>query len=164
MIGSAGGREKTAYLYEQVGLDAVLDHREGAIADQLAGAAPDGLDVYCDNVGGDHLEAALDRLKVGGRAAVCGMISGYGRRQTGPANIANAIIRRLRLEGFLVTDHIERAPAVEVELRELMTSGRLQVPFTAFDGIEQAPAALMSLLRGGNLGKTIVRPVQRSTG
>jgi NADPH-dependent curcumin reductase CurA len=158
VIGSAGGREKTAYLSEEVGLDAVLDHREGGIADQLAAAAPEGLDVYFDNVGGDHLEAALDQLKVGGRIAACGMISGYGRPQTGPANIANLIIRSIRLEGFLVTDHLERAPAVEAELRELMTGGRLQVPVTAFDSIEQAPAALLSLLRGGNLGKTIVRP------
>ena len=163
VIGSAGGAEKTAYLSDQVGLDAVLDHREGGIADQLADAAPEGLDVYFDNVGGDHLEAALDHLRIGGRIAACGMISGYGRRQAGPANIANVIIRRLRIEGFLVTDHLERVPAVEAELRELMTSGRLQVPVTAFDGIEQAPAALLSLLRGGNLGKTIVRPVQRFT-
>lgn len=164
VIGSAGGAEKTAYLSRQVGLDAVLDHRAGPIADQLAAAAPEGVDVYFDNVGGDHLEAALDQLTIGGRIAACGMISGYGRRAAGPANIANVIVRRLRLEGFLVTDHLDRAPAVEAELRELMAGGRLQVPVTTFDGIEQAPAALLSLLRGGNLGKTIVRPRPRSTG
>lgn len=158
VIGSAGGAEKALYLREHVKLDAVLDHRAGPIAGQLADAAPQGIDVYFDNVGGDHLEAALGQLNIGGRIAACGMISGYATAQPGPKNIANVIVKRLRLEGFLVTDHLDRQPAVEAELRQLMTTKQLDVPVTAFDGIDQAPAALLSLLGGGNLGKAIVRP------
>ncbi|WP_354697775.1 Putative NADP-dependent oxidoreductase YfmJ [Paraconexibacter sp. AEG42_29] len=164
VIGSAGGARKVGYLREELGLDAVLDHRDGRIADQVAAAAPDGLDVYFDNVGGDHLEAALDHLKIGGRIAACGMISGYAREQTGPRNIATVITKRLRLEGFLVTDHLERQAATEGELMRLMRAGQLRVPVTAFDGIERAPAALIALLSGGNLGKTIVRPATEVTG
>jgi NADPH-dependent curcumin reductase CurA len=159
VIGSAGGAEKARYLTETLGLDAAVDHRAGDLAGQLRAIAPDGIDLYFDNVGGKHLEAAIDLLRVGGRAAICGMISGYGKPpQPGPGNLAQLIVKRLRLEGFLVLDHLHRMGAFEEEVRPLVRSGALRSEVTVFDGLDSAPRALLSLLDGAKLGKALVRP------
>jgi NADPH-dependent curcumin reductase CurA len=159
VIGSAGGAEKTRYLTETLGLDAAVDYRAGHLAQQLRAIAPGGIDLYFDNVGGDHLEAAIDLLRVGGRAAICGMISGYGKPpQPGPRNLAQLIVKRLRLDGFLVLDHLHRKAAFEAEVRPLVESGVLRSEVTVFDGLESAPRALLSLLDGAKLGKALVRP------
>jgi NADPH-dependent curcumin reductase CurA len=159
VIGSTGGAKKARYLTETLGLDAAVDYQAGHLAGQLRAIAPDGIDLYFDNVGGDHLEAAIDLLRVGGRAAICGMISGYAKPpQPGPGNLAQLIIKRLRLEGFLVLDHLHRRASFEQEVRLLVESGTLRSEVTVFDGLESAPRALLSLLDGGKLGKALVRP------
>jgi NADPH-dependent curcumin reductase CurA len=159
VIGSVGGTGKARYLTETLGLDAAVDYQAGHLAGQLRAIAPDGIDLYFDNVGGEHLEAAIDLLRVGGRAAICGMISGYGKPpQPGPGNLAQLIVKRLRLEGFLVLDHLHRRAAFEEEVRPLVESGTLRSEVTVFDGLESAPRALLSLLDGGKLGKALVRP------
>jgi len=159
VIGSAGGAEKARYLTETLGLDAAVDYRAGHLERQLRTVAPDGIDLYFDNVGGSHLEAAIDLLRVGGRAAICGMISGYGKPpQPGPGNLAQLIVKRLRLDGFLVLDHLDRRAAFEAEVRPLVESGALRSEVTVFDGLENAPRALLSLLDGTKLGKALVRP------
>jgi NADPH-dependent curcumin reductase CurA len=159
VIGSAGGAEKARYLTETLGLDAAVDYQAGHLAGQLRAIAPDGIDLYFDNVGGEHLEAAIDLLRVGGRAAICGMISGYGKPpRPGPGNLTQLIVKRLRLEGFLVLDHLHRKAAFEEEVRPLVESGTLRSEVTVFDGLESAPRALLSLLDGGKLGKALVRP------
>jgi NADPH-dependent curcumin reductase CurA len=159
VIGSAGGTDKARYLTGTLGLDAAVDYRAGDLVGQLRGVAPEGIDLYFDNVGGDHLEAAIDLLRSDGRAAICGMISGYAKAPApGPRNLAQLIIKRLRLEGFLVLDHLHRWAAFEEEMLPLVEDGILHSEVTIFDGLESAPQALLSLLDGAKLGKALVRP------
>jgi NADPH-dependent curcumin reductase CurA len=159
VIGSAGGADKARYLTDTLGLDAAVDYRAGDLVGQLRGVAPEGIDLYFDNVGGDHLEAAIDLLRAGGRAAICGMISGYGKPPApAPCNLTQLIIKRLRLEGFLVLDHLHRRAAFEELVLPLVEDGILHSEVTIFDGLESAPQALLSLLDGAKLGKALVRP------
>ena len=159
VIGSAGGADKARYLTGTLGLDAAVDYRSGHLAGQLRQAAPDGIDLYFDNVGGDHLEAAIDLMRTGGRAALCGMISAYGKPSApGPGNLTQLIIKRLHLRGFLVLDHLHRRAAFEDEVLPLVENGTLRSEVTMFDGLESAPQALLSLLDGAKLGKALVRP------
>jgi NADPH-dependent curcumin reductase CurA len=158
VIGSTGGADKARYLTQTLGLDAAVDYRAGHLREQLRRAAPDGIHVYFDNVGGDHLEAALDVMRIGGRIAACGMISGYGMRQPGPPNLAEIIVKRLRVEGFLVLDHLDRRAEFEAEVGPLLEAGRLHADVTIFEGIDSAPAALASLLDGTKIGKALIRP------
>jgi len=159
VIGSAGGADKARYLTGTLGLDAAVDYRAGHLVGQLRRVAPEGIDLYFDNVGGDHLEAAIDLLRTDGRAAICGMISGYANGPApGPRNLTQLIIKRLRLEGFLVLDHMHRWAAFEEEMLPLVEDGALHSEVTIFDGLESAPQALLSLLDGAKLGKALVRP------
>jgi NADPH-dependent curcumin reductase CurA len=159
VIGSAGGADKARYLTDTLGLSAAVDYRAGDLVGQLHEVAPEGIDLYFDNVGGDHLEAAIDLLRPGGRAAICGMISGYGRPPApAPYNLTQLIIKRLRLEGFLVLDHLHRRAAFEEQVLPLVEDGTLHSEVTIFDGLESAPRALISLLDGAKLGKALVRP------
>ena len=159
VVGSARGDGKARYLTDILGLDAAVDSGAGHLSDQLRAVAPEGIDLYFDNVGGDHLEAAIDLLRIGGRAAICGMISGYGKpRAPGPGNLTHLIVKRLRVEGFLVLDHLHRRAAFEEETLPLVEDGTLRCEVTEFDGLESAPRALLSLLDGAKLGKALVRP------
>jgi NADPH-dependent curcumin reductase CurA len=158
VVGSAGSAAKLEYLRE-LGFDAAFNYRDGPVRDQLKRAAPDGIDVYFDNVGGDHLEAALARLRPFGRVAMCGAIAMYneGRQSPGPANLPLAIGKQLTLRGFLVGSHEDRRPAFLAEMGEWLRAGRIRVDETVVDGIERAPEAFLGLLRGENLGKMVVR-------
>ncbi|GAA1070929.1 zinc-binding dehydrogenase [Tsukamurella spumae] len=158
VIGSASGPDKCRYLREQIGVDVAIDYRNGDLADELRALAPAGLDVYFDNVGGDHLEAALGAMRIGGRIAACGMISGYGAKgPASPRNISEVIIRRLRLQGFLVTDHDDLRASFENEARALLADGRLAAPMTAFSGPAAASRAMAALLGGAEkLGKVMI--------
>ncbi|MCX2971237.1 MULTISPECIES: NADP-dependent oxidoreductase [Streptomyces] len=159
VIGSAGSAEKVKLLTEKYGFDAAFNYKDGPVAEQLAAAAPDGIDVYFDNVGGDHLEAALGRLNVHGRVTLCGMISGYNDSwpAPGPANLMLAIGKRLRLQGMLVGDHDALKPQFVRETAAWIASGELIYQETVADGIENAVNAFLGMLRGGNTGKMIVR-------
>ena len=158
VIGSAGSAEKVAWL-KQLGFDAAFSYRDGPVLAQLQQAAPDGIDVYFDNVGGEHLEAAISALKVHGRIAVCGMISRYNdtEPQPGPSNIGMVVGKRLSIRGFLVWDHAALMPDFVRDVSEAVADGRLQVRETVAEGLDNAPAAFLGLLRGENIGKMVVR-------
>ena len=159
VIGSAGSPEKVRWLTGQLGFDAAFDYKAGPVAAQLAAAAPEGIDVYFDNVGGEHLEAAIGALKPFGRAAICGMISRYNDAspQPGPANLPLLVAKRLRLQGFLVFDHAHHTPQFLAEVGPALADGRLQARETVVHGIEQMAPAFLGLLRGDNTGKMVVR-------
>ncbi|MET0134404.1 MAG: NADP-dependent oxidoreductase [Kibdelosporangium sp.] len=159
VIGSAGGADKGRVLTEVFGFDAAIDYRAGSIAEQLAVAAPDGIDVYIDNVGGEHLQAAIGALNVHGRAALLGMISGYNATGPvpGPSNLYDVVTKQLVVKGLLVTAHFDRFPAFIAQAAGWLADGSLRTRETVVDGIEQAPAAFLGLLRGANTGKMLVR-------
>ncbi len=159
VVGSAGSAEKVAYLTGKLGFDAAFNYKDGPVAEQLAKAAPDGIDVYFDNVGGDHLEAALSALRRNGRVAMCGAISQYNAVEPapGPRNLGLAVGKRLTLRGFIVVDHADRFPVVARDLGGWLRAGEITYEETVVDGIDQAPAAFLGLLRGDNTGKMVVR-------
>ena len=159
VIGSAGSPEKVALLTERYGFDAAFNYKDGDITGQLAAAAPEGIDVYFDNVGGEHLEAALDAFKDGGRAALCGAISQYNETGTtaGPRNIGNLITRGLTLQGFTVGHYTQHFPAFSADMAGWLTAGDVVFDETVVDGIENAVAAFLGLMRGENTGKMVVR-------
>ncbi|MER5216635.1 NADP-dependent oxidoreductase [Streptomyces sp. NPDC002838] len=159
VIGSAGSDEKVRYLLEELGLDAAFNYKRGTLPDLLREAAPDGIDVYFDNVGGDHLEAALGALRRSGRVAICGMISEYAAEEppNGPGNLMPAVTKGLTMRGFRGSDHTHLLPEMRRQTGAWVREGRLHCRETVVDGLAQAPAALASLLRGDNTGKTLVR-------
>lgn len=159
VIGSAGSDEKVKLLTEEYGFDAAFNYKNGPVAEQLAAAAPGGIDVYFDNVGGEHLEAAIGALNLRGRVAVCGMIAIYNATEPapGPRNLARLIQNRLRIEGFLVGDHYDLQPQFVQEVGGWIREGRLHYRETVVDGIENNLEAFLGVLRGDNTGKMLVR-------
>jgi NADPH-dependent curcumin reductase CurA len=159
VIGSAGSDEKVRLLLEEYGFDAAFNYKNGPVSEQLRQAAPDGIDVYFDNVGGDHLEAAVGSLRERGRIAVCGMISVYNNTEPapGPRNLARLIQTRGRIEGFLVGDHYDLQPQFVREVGPWVASGRLKYRETVVEGIENNLEAFLGVLRGDNTGKMIVK-------
>ncbi|MFJ5061718.1 NADP-dependent oxidoreductase [Streptomyces nigra] len=159
VIGSAGSDEKVKLLVEEYGFDAAFNYKNGPVAEQLKQAAPDGVDVYFDNVGGEHLEAAVGRLNRGGRIAVCGMISVYNDTEPapGPRNLARLIQTRGRIEGFLVGDHYDLQPQFVQEVGPWVASGELKYRETVVEGIGNNLEAFFGVLRGDNIGKMIVK-------
>ncbi|MFG2300111.1 NADP-dependent oxidoreductase [Actinacidiphila glaucinigra] len=159
VIGSAGSDEKVKLLVEEYGFDAAFNYKNGPVAEQLAAAAPDGIDVYFDNVGGEHLEAAIGALNLHGRVAVCGMIAIYNATEPapGPRNLSRLIQNRLRIEGFLVGDHYDLQPEFAQEVGGWIREGRLHYRETVVDGIENNLEAFLGVLRGDNTGKMLVR-------
>jgi NADPH-dependent curcumin reductase CurA len=159
VIGSAGSAEKVAHLRDDLGFDQAFNYKDGPVREQLAAAAPDGIDLYFDNVGGDHLEAAIGVLRRYGRVAMCGAISAYNATEPvpGPRNLGLAIGKRLTLRGFIVLDHGARMPDLISEVRPLVGDGRIVFRETVVEGLENAPAAFRALLRGENVGKMLVR-------
>ncbi|WP_030618273.1 NADP-dependent oxidoreductase [Streptomyces sclerotialus] len=158
VIGSAGSDEKVKVLLEEYGFDAAFNYKNGPVKDQLKEAAPDGIDVYFDNVGGDHLEAAIASLNLHGRIAVCGMISQYNATEPTPAprNLAQIIAKRFRMEGLLVGDHYDLQPQFVEEVSAWIRSGELKYRETFVEGIENGVEAFLGMLRGENTGKMVV--------
>ncbi|MCQ4214279.1 NADP-dependent oxidoreductase, partial [Streptomyces longispororuber] len=159
VIGSAGGPAKAKRLTEDFGFDVALDYREGDIAGQLAEAAPDGIDVYLDNVGGDHLDAALRVMNLRGRIAMVGAISGYNATElpAGPPHLPLAIGKRINLRGMNVSDHFHLVPDYARQAGGWLADGSLVADETVVDGIENAVDAFRSMMRGANTGKMLVR-------
>jgi NADPH-dependent curcumin reductase CurA len=163
-IGSAGGPEKVRFLTETLGYDAAFDHRGGEIGKKLAEAAPEGITAYFDNVGGEQLEAALAALKPHGRAALCGMISGYNGTPPVVNNLILAVGKRLKLQGFIVSDHYGRYPDFLAEIGPHLRAGKIHAEESFVDGIENAPQAFVDMLRGGkHTGKVVVRVAPEGT-
>jgi NADPH-dependent curcumin reductase CurA len=156
VIGSAGSAEKVQLLTTELGFDVAFNYREGEVYRQLMSAAPQGIDVYFDNVGGDHLEAAISALRPFGRIAACGSIAGYNDPTPGPRNMAMIIGKRLTIKGFIVSDFEAQRAAFEAEVGAMLTSGAVQARETTVHGIENAPSAFLSLFSGGNTGKMLV--------
>ncbi|PWR05082.1 NADP-dependent oxidoreductase [Micromonospora acroterricola] len=158
VIGSAGSPAKVERL-RALGFDAAFDYHDGPVRESLKAAAPDGVDVYFDNVGGDHLEAAISAMNLHGRAAICGMIAQYNATEApaAPRNLALVIGKRLTLRGFLVGDHGNLREAFVRDVAGWLREGRLSYDETIVDGIENAPEAFLGVLRGDNLGKMLVR-------
>ncbi|MEU2158106.1 NADP-dependent oxidoreductase [Streptomyces sp. NPDC019396] len=158
VIGSAGSDEKVKLLVEEYGFDAAFNYKNGPVAEQLAAAAPDGIDVYFDNVGGEHLEAALSSFNLHGRATICGMIAQYNATEPTPAprNLAMVIGKRLRLQGMLVSDHAALQPQFVQEVGGWLRSGELKYNETVVEGIEHGFDAFLGMLRGENTGKMVV--------
>lgn len=162
LIGSAGSSAKVAYLLDQIGFDAAFDYHSGPITEQLAQAAPEGIDVYLDNVGGEHLEAAINALRPHGRVAWCGAISQYNNLHTpppAPRNLFDVVDKSLRIEGFLVRDHRDAREEFERFLAPHIQSGRVPVDETVVDGFDNLIDAFLGMLRGENIGKMLVRIV-----
>jgi len=158
VIGSAGGAEKARILVDELGFDEGIDYRAGLVQG-LAAAAPDGIDLYFDNVGGDHLVAALYALKVGGRVALCGMISTMEDASSAPGvqHLIQAVLKRLTLRGFIVRDHEDLRPEFEKQVAGWLRTGELRSRQTVVDGLENAVDAFLGLLSGANVGKMLVR-------
>ncbi|MFD5698982.1 NADP-dependent oxidoreductase [Streptomyces lasiicapitis] len=159
VIGSAGGPAKTKKLLDTFGYDAAIDYRQGGLPEQLAQAAPDGVDVYLDNVGGDHLQAAIGALRPQGRVALVGAISTYNATTPapGPDNLFHAAKQEATLRGMLVTSHLDLFPEWIAKAAGMLADGTLRTEETVVDGIERAPEAFLGVLRGANTGKMLVR-------
>ncbi|MET9466640.1 NADP-dependent oxidoreductase [Streptomyces sp. NPDC006544] len=158
VIGSAGGPQKTKKLVTDFGYDAAIDHRAGSLDEQLAQAAPKGIDVYLDSVGGDHLRAAIGAMRTGGHIALVGAISGYN--STGPAaghDLFQAAAKELTLRGMLVSSYFHLFPEWIGRAAGWLADGTLHTEQTVFEGIDRAPAAFLGMMRGANTGKMLVR-------
>ena len=158
VIGSAGTEEKVRWLRE-IGFDAAFNYRSGSVVDQLRQAAPDGIDVYFNNVGADHLDAALVMLNNHGRVAMCGAIAHYNATEppAGPSNLGLVVSKRLTLRGFIIVDHQHRTPDMVADVSAWLRDGKLTHAETVVDGLDRAPGAFIDLLRGANTGKMLVR-------
>jgi len=156
-IGSAGGEQKCGFV-RSLGADQVVDYRAGPVLKGLTAAAPDGVDVYFDNVGGDHLDAAFALARNNARFAICGMIAGYN--DPNPASfrfIMRIIAARIRLKGFIVFDFQSRMDEFYREMGQLVANGAIKAQETVVDGLENTPDAFLGLFRGENTGKMLVR-------
>jgi NADPH-dependent curcumin reductase CurA len=159
VIGSAGSAEKVTHLVEDLGFDAAFNYRDGVLVELLAAAAPDGIDVYFDNVGAEHLEAAIACMNDHGRVAMCGAVAAYNAQEApgAPRNLALAIGKRLSLRGFIVMDHGRRMRDYVAEMGAWLRDGRITWRETVVDGLYAAPGAFIGLLHGENTGKMLVR-------
>lgn len=158
VVGSAGSPAKVAHLLD-LGYDAAFDYHDGSVADSLRAAAPEGIDVYFDNVGGDHLEAALSSLNVDGRVALCGAIAQYNDAAppAAPRNLALAIGKRLTLRGFIVAKYAGMRGQFIDEMSAWLAGGQIRYDETFRDGLDAAPTAFLDMMRGANTGKMLVR-------
>ncbi|WP_217561755.1 NADP-dependent oxidoreductase [Streptomyces sp. GbtcB6] len=162
VIGSAGGPEKARRVVEDFGFDAAIDYRAGDVLGQLAKAAPEGIVVYVDNVGGGHLQAALVAMNDHGRIALVGAISQYNATGPvpGPSALPLAIGKRLSLRGLIAWDHADLLPELTRNASAWLADGSLRADETVVDGIEHALDALLAMMRGANTGKMLVRLAQ----
>ncbi len=158
VIGSAGSDEKIAWLQE-LGCDGVFNYREQPPHLAVKELCPDGIDIYFDNVGGEHLEAAIGALRAFGRVVACGSISRYNDAEPapGPRNMFMVVTKRIRIQGFIISDHFDRFGEFARQAGGWVRDGRLQYRETVVDGIENAPQAFLGLLRGENIGKMLVK-------
>ena len=158
VIGSAGSMDKVMFLREECGFDVAFDYKVGPVLEQLNVEAPDGIDVYFDNVGGEALEAALSALRVHGRIIACGGISGYNdeKPRPGPSNLFNITTKRLTMKGLMVFDWLDRQAEFEKEVGGYFKAGKVKHKETVVKGIDQAVGAFLGLFQGRNIGKMVV--------
>ena len=159
VVGIAGSPEKCRWVTEELGFDECIDYRAEGVRAGLRRTCPEGIDVYFDNVGGDTLNEVLARINNHARIVLCGAISQYdsGQPAPGPANIINAVSRRALLKGFIILDHMDRAGEAAQVMGQWLREGTLVSRTYVLEGLESAPAALLDLFSGANVGKTLVR-------
>jgi NADPH-dependent curcumin reductase CurA len=159
VIGSAGGPAKVGELVDRLGFDAAFDYRAESPRDAVARLAPDGVDLYFDNVGGPHLVAALHNMRIGGHVALCGMISQYSDDGRGEDinHLIEAVLRRVTIRGFIVRDHEDLRPEFERTVSGWLRAGDVQARQTVTDGLDHAVDAFLGMLKGANVGKALVR-------
>ena len=157
VIGSAGGAAKCDFV-RSLGADAVVDYKQGSLVKALGAAAPDGIDVYFDNVGGDHLDAAFAHARQNARFAICGMIENYNAGEP-PAfrYIMRVIAMRIRVQGFIYTDYLDRMGEFYREMGGWIAGGQVRAKDTIVEGLEKAPDAFLGLFSGANIGKMLVK-------
>ena len=158
VIGIAGGPQKCAWIVDELGFDGAIDYKSQDVAARLRELCPEGIDLYFDNVGGEILNACLGQLALRGRVVLCGAISSYNASErTGPSNYGALIIRRGRMEGFIILDYFDRFPQAQAEMAGWLAARQVKSAEHIVEGIENAPHALNLLFTGGNTGKVIVR-------
>lgn len=170
VIGVAGGQEKCDFAVKELGYDLCLDHRDHdakSLSDAIKDAAPDGVDVYFESVGGKTLEAVLSNMNIHGRIAVCGMIAWYSGQgvaeaQPLPAVWRNILTRRLRVEGFIIFDHFHKFPEFMAQVGPMVRDGRVKYREDVAEGLENAPQAFLDMLDGGNFGKQLVKVAEET--
>lgn len=156
VVGSTGSEDKAAWLRDELKLDAVINYKTQPLAEALANATPKGLDVYFENVGGAHLDAALPRMNVRGRIPVCGMISTYNGGGEGVKNLFSLIYGRIRMEGFVASDFAHLNAAFLADMTGWLKDGSIKYQETILDGFERAPEGLIGLFAGQNAGKMLI--------
>ncbi len=163
VIGSAGSKEKCDWLVKEAGVDVALNYKDyknaGELTKALAQAAPKGVNCYFENVGGMHLEAALNCIALGGRMAWCGMIASYNNKEAepGPPNLINVVGRGVMIRGFIVSEYMDKAMQFAMEVAPLLAQGKVKFQESVYDGLEKAPDAFIGLFKGDNTGKAVIR-------
>ncbi|PCJ23715.1 MAG: NADP-dependent oxidoreductase [SAR86 cluster bacterium] len=160
VIGSVGSDEKAQWLLDECGVDAVINYKTcGDLSDALAKAAPDGIDIYFENVGGDHLQAALNVMNPFGRIAACGMIASYNNSEPapGPNNLMLIVGKKIRINGFIVSDHGDMRPQFLSEMIPWIQEGKVKSRETMVEGLDNAVDAFLGLFSGNNFGKMVVK-------
>jgi NADPH-dependent curcumin reductase CurA len=156
-VGIAGGAEKCGYVTNELGFDACIDYKSQDVGKALKEAAPQGVDGYFENVGGEILDAVLPRMNAFGRIALCGLIAGYDGKPIPLTNPAWFLISRLKLQGFIVSEHMEVWPAALKELGVHVAGGRIKYRESIANGLMNAPQAFLGMLKGANFGKQLVK-------
>jgi NADPH-dependent curcumin reductase CurA len=157
VVGIAGTDEKCAWLTEELGFDAAVNYKHPDWKDKLAAATPKGIDIDYENVGGEVMAAVLNRMNLHGRVVLCGLISGYTKEDPGLASLALVLVKRLKVQGFIVLDYAPRFREAAMELGKWKMMGKLKDRQTIVEGFEKTPEAINMLFTGGNIGKTIVK-------
>lgn len=158
VVGIAGGKAKCEYVVNKLGFDACVDYKAGHLVEDLAAATPNGIDVYFDNVGGEILDAVLDRLNAFARIPLCGLVSQYNATQPyAIRHFASLLINRVKLQGFIVGEHADLRPQALEELGQLVATGKLKYRESIAEGLDAAPRAFIGMLKGENLGKQLVK-------
>ncbi len=158
VVGIAGSAEKCAWIVDELGFDAAINYKTDDVPAALRRACPNGIDLYFDNVGGNILNACLGQLALRGRVVLCGAIAGYNdpSQLSGPSNYINLLVRRGRMEGFIILDYLDRFPQAQAEMARWVAEGKVKSVEHVVEGLEHAPDALNLLFTGGNTGKVIV--------
>lgn len=157
VVGIAGSDEKCAWITKDLGFDAAINYKHPDWKTKLAAATPNGIDIDFENVGGEIMEAVLGRMNLHGRVIVCGLISGYNKEDPGMASFANVLVKRLRVEGFIVLDYASRFMEAGTQLAQWKMFGKIKDRETIVEGLEKAPDAINMLFTGANTGKLIVK-------
>jgi NADPH-dependent curcumin reductase CurA len=157
VVGIAGTDEKCKWLTDELGFDAAVNYKQADWKEKLASATPKGVDIDFENVGGEVMDAVLNRMNLHGRVALCGLISGYNNETSGPTNLGVIIVKRLKVEGFLILDYGARFTEAAMELGKWKMMGKLKDRQTIVEGLEKAPDAINMLFTGGNTGKLLVK-------